>query len=240
MTRSTRDERPPVDSPLARFLERLQRSFSHDLRTPLATIVNYAAVLETTRGADADDVRDLGRRIRGNTQRVASMIQLLAQATALASRPLRAASTDLLVLARSVICDAGGRGGVQLRAGARDSLAEVDAEVVGFAWRSYLAVEGDAHGQAVDEAEVAVAHAGEHVDVSLSCEARQPVMAAGPPEPAQVDLPAFLRHDNGPARLECALGLSLAQDLVACHGGELQVFGRPGSGSVLRLHLRAA
>ena len=107
---SRRDPNVAGELPIARFLERIRNSFSHDLRTPLGSIVNYAAVLEATQGADTEEVRDLGRRIRGNAQRASRMIQLLANATGLASRPYRAVLTDLLALAQSVLSDVGGPG----------------------------------------------------------------------------------------------------------------------------------
>jgi len=43
---NVRRENVQNEQPLVRFLERIRKSFSHDLRTPLGSIVNYAAVLE--------------------------------------------------------------------------------------------------------------------------------------------------------------------------------------------------
>src|SRR5688572_17583670 len=118
---------PPA---LARFLQRVHKSFSHDLGAPLGSIVNYACVLESgqslpSRPASDDDsasapsdahaheVRELGRRIRTNAMRAARMLQLLATATGLASRPLHGESADALPLAKSILMDAGGRGQVR-------------------------------------------------------------------------------------------------------------------------------
>src|SRR5262245_44128836 len=135
---------PSIPSPaLARFLERIRRAFSHDLRTPLGAIVNYAAVLESPQVPSADDLQDLARRIRGNAHRTTRMIQGLASVVDLASRPLRSSGTDLANLASSVLLDAGGLGEVcTLPAGARP-VADVDAEVLGFAWRAWVAVQAD-------------------------------------------------------------------------------------------------
>lgn len=228
------------EQPLVRFLERIRKSFSHDLRTPLGSIVNYAAVLEASQGAEAEEVRDLGRRIRTNAQRMARMVQLLATATGLASRPLRDASTDLLTLARAVLTDTNGRGQVRLGHDARSALAVIDAEVVGFAWRAYVAVECDALGHPVDEAELVVIKAQDDLTVELKCGA-EPVTLSGPAiSEANVELPSYLRHNGGPARLESSMGLSLAQDLVVSHGGQFEVWGRPGARSGLRLRFPSA
>lgn len=227
------DPTPANERSLARFLDRVRSSFSHDLRTPLGTIVNYAAVLESTQGVDAADVRDLGRRIRGNAQRATRMIQLLANATGLASRPLRTATTDLLALAQSILTDVGGRGRVRLAANTTSALVEVDAEVLGFAWRAYNAVEHDSRAKPIDDAELELNRAADALEVELRCGAPAPneTSLARP----VLELPGFLRHNGGPDRLESGLGLQLAQDLVVSLGGELHVWGRPGIRSGLRL-----
>ncbi len=153
--KSRRDEFEAAP-PLVRFLERIRKSFSHDLRTPLGTIVNYAAVLEANQGSDAEEVRDLGRRIRSNAQRVARMVQLLATATSLASRPMQTDPTDLVALAKSVLGDGGGAGRVLSSGNPKQLFADVDAEIVGFAWRAFVAVQNDARGKPIDELEVAI------------------------------------------------------------------------------------
>lgn len=231
---SAREQTASVEQPLARFLERVRRSFSHDLRTLLGTIVNYAAILEAKPSSDPEEIRDLGHRIRGSAQSAANMIQLLASATGLASRPLRATPTDLYALARSVLMDAGGRGEVHSGTSELGSLVDVDAEVLGFVWRAYVAVEKDSLGKPLDGAALRVlAASGELIlELSWAGSRAEPVPLA---RRDVVDLASFLRHSGGPARLESALGLGLAQELVFSHGGDLQVWGRLGGHSGLRV-----
>lgn len=224
-----------------RFLERIQKAFSHDLRTPLGTIVNYAGVLETMQEPNAEEVRDLGRRIRGNAQRVARMVQMLVVAMGHANRPLRCSSTDLAALAAAVLADAGGRANVQSIPSGVVRIVEVDAELLGFAWRAFVAVESDARGRALDELELRSEWNDGRLVVELST--RDGSTPAGAdlrvPRP-YVARQDYLRHNGGPARLECALGFGLAEELLASHGGEVQVWGRPASASGLRVTLPAA
>jgi len=235
---SQRDARKVDGStPLAAFLERVRTSFSHDMRTPLGTIVNYSAVLETHEGAGADEIRDLGRRIRTNALRVSRMIQLVATATGLAARPLSAASTDMSALARSILIDAGGRGHVQLVPDGASTWADVDAEVVGFALRAYVSVENDARARPIDALDLRVEDRSGRTWLDVRC---GDATANGTPPTelaTNAGLPVFLSHDNGPARAECAMQLGLACDLIHSHGGDLHVWGRPGVSSGVRVSL---
>lgn len=234
------DPTPAAGLPLARFLERIRCSFSHDLRTPLGTIVNYAAVLEATPGVDSVEVRDLGRRIRDNAQRVSRMVQLLATATGLASRPWQTTTTDLVVLAQSVVTDLGGRGRVRLAPNMSTALVDVDAEILGFAWRAYAAVEHGTRARSVDECELLLEKGFQDVRVELRCGPPNPVATGSQTLETDLELTEFLRHNGGPDRLESAMGLKLAEDLVISLGGELRVWGRPGVRSGLRFRFPAA
>lgn len=214
---------------LTRFLDRICFAVSHDLRTPLGTIVNYASVLEAAQGPGSYETRDLAARIRSNAQRSARMVQLLVTVIGLASRPLSSSETDLLVLVRSILGDAGGRGSAHLLPESQHSNVDVDAEVVGFAWRAYLATESDSVGRPVDGAGLLVRQDGGCVQIDLRCD------GAGAAE--RTDLPGYLRFSHGPARLENSLGLGLAEELLVCHGGALEMFGKPGARSGIRLRL---
>jgi K+-sensing histidine kinase KdpD len=228
-------------SALVCFLENTHKAFSHDLRSPIGTIVNYATVLEGTEGPQTEVVRDLSRRIRGNAQRIARMIQTLVSATSLASRSLRSTTTDLAAFARSILADAGGRGQVRMTTSSREPVIGIDSEILGFAWRAFVAVQADARGAPVHAAELEVVRGGEQLQLEFRC---APDLEQLPPQlgadvvPA-AELQSFLRLNNGPGRLECGFGLSLAEHLIVCHGGTFSVWGRPGSSAGLRLSMAA-
>ncbi len=241
----TRDDLSAVaPQALARFLKRVHKSFSHDLGAPLGSIVNYACILESGQagvasahdqdgaqpgaGAQGPEVRELGRRIRTNAMRAARMIQLLATATGLASRPLHAGSTDVLPLAKSVLMDAGGRGQVRGVAPG-ETLVGLDPDLIGFVWRAYVAVENDARGKPTDEAALQVTEQDGHVLIEMRCSAN------GSVPDDRSDATNFMQQNVGPARMESSMGFGLAEDLVLSHGGDFEVWGRPGRSSALRL-----
>jgi light-regulated signal transduction histidine kinase (bacteriophytochrome) len=225
---------------LTRFLDRIRYAVSHDLRTPLGTIVNYATVLEAAQGPGSFETRDLAGRIRRNAQRSARMVQLLVTVIGLASRPLASSSTDLLVLVRSILGDAGGRGSAHLLPDSQASNVSVDAEVVGFAWRAYLATESDSSGKPVDAAGILVRQDEDSVQIDLRCDASETAQDPGTEAVERTDLLGYLRFSHGPARLENSLGLGLAEELVVCHGGTLEMFGKPGARSGIRIRLPGA
>jgi hypothetical protein len=234
---------PPA---LARFLQRVHKSFSHDLGAPLGSIVNYACVLESGQGlpassspedggsstAHATEVRELGRRIRTNAMRAARMLQLLATATGLASRPLHGEAADALPLAKSVLMDAGGRGLVRGVAPGV-TLHGLDPDLIGFVLRAYVAIENDARGKPTDEASLEVTEEDGHVVVEMRCGANGSVPGD------RSDATNFMQQNVGPARMESSMGFGLAEDLVLSHGGEFEVWGRPGRASALRLRFPA-
>lgn len=234
----TRRSEAVHDHTLSRFLEHIRGSFSHDLRTPLGTIVNYAGVLEAQQSVNLEDVHNLGLRIRENALRVARMIQQLATATGLANRAPHATATDLAALARSVLVDAGGRGEVSVTAESTAHVKEVDAEILGFAWRAFVAVEADASGGPVHELALEIREAPGAVLVELR-RGSTSVQDAHAVASASLEVGSYLRHNGGNARLETSMSFSLAQDLVVSHGGELGVWGRPGAGSGLSVRLPA-
>jgi len=237
---SRRDRLVEGEAPIARFLDRVRAAFSHDLRTPLGSIVNYAAVLESKAGAESEDVRDLGRRIRSNAQRASRMIQLLAGGMGLASRPLRAASTDVVALAQAVLTDTGVQGRARPGASSQDTLTEVDPEVLGFALRAYAALEHDARGKSPADVDLLVRKESGHVQIDVSTHGPRGAAdsTTGPNfDAGELELTQFLRHNGGADRLETSLGLKLAQDLLVSLGGDLQVYGRPGLGSGMRLRI---
>ncbi|HUR28458.1 MAG TPA: histidine kinase dimerization/phospho-acceptor domain-containing protein [Planctomycetota bacterium] len=214
----------------SRFLQRIRESYSHDLRTPLSTIVNYAAVLESKKGPQSEETRDLGRRIRENALRTARMIQQMAVATELANRSLRPAPTDLTDLARSVLVDLGGEGVVDVVSDAESSMAEVDAGILEFAWRAYVGVENDAARKPLDQVGLEIRKLDSELVIDIWRGERVP-------SPELLEPKSYLLHDIGPARLECSMAFHLAHDLVVSHGGELSPWGHAGVGSGLRYRL---
>lgn len=222
---------------LIRFLDRIRHAVSHDLRTPLGTIVNYASVLEASQGPGSYETRDLAVRIRKNAQRSARMVQLLVTVIGLASRPLATSTTDLLVLLRSILSDAGGSGSVQLLPTSQAAIAPVDAEVVGFAWRAYLATESDSAGRPLDGVGLLVRQDDASVQIDLCCAGQEPTSPEESAAVERTDLLGYLRFSHGPARLENSLGLGLAEELLVCHGGALEMFGKPGGRSRMRIQL---
>src|SRR5262245_25889929 len=87
------------------FLERIRRALAHDLRTPLGTIANYAAILEYPGDAKAEDIQVFAGRIRTSAVRAATMLQHVTEAIVLSERAPRNDEIDPNALLRSILSE---------------------------------------------------------------------------------------------------------------------------------------
>jgi signal transduction histidine kinase len=213
---------------LARFLESARKHSFHELRGRLGTIVNFASVLES--GAPSGpETADVAARIHTNAMATVHMLQSLGSAIELAARPLRPRSTDLCSLARTIVAELGGQAAVHPLD--RGATAIVDPELVSFAWRAFLPMQGDSP----------VPGSSLSVDAALHADELVLQLATGTPEALAGDLPetdvhSYVQHDTGSGRAQNALALTLAHHLVASHDGRMSLQGVPGK-SRLRLAL---
>jgi two-component system, OmpR family, sensor histidine kinase MtrB len=213
------------------FLEALSRAYSHDLRSPLGTIVNYATMLESEDTLRPDEVRSFARRIRSNAMRAADMLQTVAAATHIAARPAQAEATDLCALLKRSLGERTGETEVQVRGVDGKNVPVIEAAVVACAWSAYLALEQEVAGTAP-----------RNIALEVDCHDGCLALHLGTGEGADVgvsafDLPRFLRESGGNVRPETSLALRVAVELVRMRGGTVELWGRPGASSVLRICL---
>jgi signal transduction histidine kinase len=228
---------PPPDDALRRLHERIARGLGHDLRTPLGTIVNCASLLDGGDAPDAATVRDAAARIRRQASALADASQLLADALRIAAQPPALRSGAPLTLLRALAEEIGA--GVRLReapagAAAVPAALALDARRVGYAWRTFLAIERTARATLPAEAEVRVARSAADASIELGFDG---ALAAAP---AWVAPPDWARSAESRLAPLARLTLEVGGDLLAATGGTLEVAGAPGRGSALRLRLPIA
>jgi signal transduction histidine kinase len=225
----TPDKDRAQELPLARFLERARSYCFHELRGSLGTISNYASVLELGQ-ANSTEISDLARRIRTSALRTARLLQLFGNAVDLASRPLNSRTTDLRELAHAVLVEVGGAGDVSCED--PEASAEVDPDLVNFAWRAYVEMETGCRGQPIHHVVLRVSSGTGKSEFELECCDGTP-----PADSGEEGLESYLGRISGSARLEHAPGLTLAHHLVTSHEGRMDLSGEPGRASRLRLAL---
>jgi hypothetical protein len=162
------------------------------------------------------------------------MMQLFGTAIELASRPLRRRSTDCGRLAQSVLTEAGGHG--TLQCAGPDPIADVDADLVAFAWRAFVALQGDPDRP--DGWVLSVSSTPHGCELELRSGSDE--LAPPGPDAPEADIQSYVHQGTGgtgPDRLENGLALTLAHHLVASHEGRMELRGCPGGGSSLRLAL---
>ena len=221
---------------LARFFERAQRYSFHELRGRIGTIANFAAVLESGQ-VSAEEALESAGKIRVQALTAARMMQIFGTAIELASRPLRRLSMDCCRLAQSVLTDAGGHGTVQCAG--PDPIADVDADLVAFAWRAFVALQGDPAGGRIVDWVLSVSSTPHGCELELRSGSGE--LAPPGPDAPEADIQSYVHEGTGgtggPEWLENGLALTLAYHLVASHEGRMELRGRPGGGSSLRLAL---
>lgn len=214
---------------------------SHELRTPLTSIGGYAQLLE-----EDDELSDLARRhlavIQRNTDRLNRLV------------------ADLLSVAQY---DAGAVGFARERIDLVDVVRDAVEAVAGAAERSGLAMsmsvpdtlaivgDGQRVAQVVDNLvsnAVKYTPSGGSVQVRLAEEDGDAVLEVSDTgigiEPADIErlFDRFFRSREAERRAiaGAGLGLAITKDIVAGHGGRIEVESELGKGSVFRVRLPLA
>jgi signal transduction histidine kinase len=207
----------------------VQKSLGHDLRTPLGTIANYAAVLERNPATGADEVQRIAQRIHANAMDAATMLSLTLDALRIAARPPSPSQFDAAALLKKVATELAH--GVQIVGDGRaaeDGAFQFDPDLVACVWKTFLAF---ARVESPAFAGKAWLARSDEVERSLLvlCLGR-----ADPGAPA-VTLEEFFSHAPSDSTLVRSFGLALCRELVTTHGGTLELAGRAGAEVVLRL-----
>lgn len=213
-------------------------AFTHELKTPMTSILGYADMLRTIR-CEPDEQHEAAGAIYHEAKRLEELSQKLLQLMRLSEEPLTlsptamAAVLALLRRAAGPFCRAQG---VTLTApdcpavvlGSRELLADLLLNLV------HNAVKASARGQTV---RVACEAAGGRLAVRVIDE------GCGIP-PGEIDrlTEPFYMVDKSRARQEggSGLGLSLCQKIAAAHGAALQIASRQGAGTTVTILLALA
>jgi signal transduction histidine kinase len=211
------------------FLERVKKTLGHDLRTPLGTIANYAAVLEQTPRDEGDDVRRMAQRIRANAMGVATMLEQTLGALLLAARPPAPAPFDATALLAKIARElAHGIAVVGDAKAAEVGAFQFDAALVAFVWKTFVELVRSESPAIACRAWIARHDEDERAVLVLSLGREDDGAAA-------VALEKFLTREPDDAAPVRSFGLALCRELVAARGGALEVAGRAGAAVVLRV-----
>ncbi|HXF73200.1 MAG TPA: ATP-binding protein [Actinomycetota bacterium] len=222
-----------------RALDEMKNTFleavSHDLRTPLTSILGSALTLEQSGGhLSSDDALDLVRRIAANARKLERLLGDLLDLDRL-QRGIVAPQrrrTDLARLARHVVDEAESLRGRPVQLDLREAWADVDAAKVERILENLLAnaVRHTPAGTRIwvttrpvpGGVEIAVEDEGPGVAEEL----REAVF-----EPFH-QVPGKPNHSPG-----VGIGLSLVRRFAELHGGRAWVEDRPGGGASFRVFL---
>jgi len=215
------------------FLQLIRKRFSHDLRGPLGTIVNYAALLEDERTSDFAQVRDYAGRVRQSAMRAASMLQAVSNAVGALTTPTPFEAVELASIVRDAAAQAGSPQGVVVDfvASSPEASAPLGRRaVVFFALTAFLRLARELSDDAALRVTCECSLTEREVEFRVWSSARPSAL------PTISELEPLLREEGRRVSAECSFALRLAADLAAATGGAFELRGRPGAafGCVLR------
>jgi signal transduction histidine kinase len=218
--------------------ERLKRDFvanvSHQLRTPLTTILGYSELLERTEAATGGG-KGQAAAVRQASLQLGRLIEKVLDIALLDAGELKL--NPGRVVLETLVADAA------LRWEAAAKLAGVT--LIPVAGAGSIVADAQRLGQVLDHLlENALRHtpAGGEITVSAAFgegEARLQVADSGRGIPFHVQAHIFDRF-SGEDRLGPGLGLALVKAIVELHGGWVTLESEPGSGSTFTCHLPGA
>jgi phospho-acceptor domain-containing protein len=211
------------------FLERIRRALAHDLRTPLGTITNYAAILEYQEEAKPADVRVFAGRIRQSAVRAAAMLQHLTDAIVLSEREPSLAGFEPVGLVRALISELPVPARFPANGQEPSGRLPLDSDLLAFTWRAFLVINAEAPGVTGLDVDVEVAHDDGVMLVDMWLGARPTA------PPTHSGTSKYIEGGAETTLPESCFALGLAEDLVHMRGGEMSLWGRPGQASNLRL-----
>lgn len=218
---------------LGSFLERVRKALSHDLRTPLGTISNYAAILEFQGDAKPDEIRAFAHRIRSSSSRAASQLGHAADALGLVISDSEPTSTDVNALLGRILEEQMLLARFPARTTNHDEPVMLDEALVTFAWRAFLAMMREGASGKMLDVDLGVARGEQASTLDLY---------VGPriPRPAEMfDVARFISA-TPEASPEACFALALAEELVALRGGKLSLTGSARGSAGLSLQLPPA
>jgi light-regulated signal transduction histidine kinase (bacteriophytochrome) len=118
----------------------LQRSVSHDLRSPIGAVLNFATVLELDHGEDlGPEGRSIVHRIRRSAESGLVLLDALSRLSRVSRAPLRPAPLDVETIVRQAFAELGEMGGrLELAVGTLPTVV-ADADLLRTAFRELLA-----------------------------------------------------------------------------------------------------
>lgn len=213
-----------------RLRSTLLSAISHDIRTPLTTIVGLSSALVSNQALSPDQVKELARSIQEDAERLNNFVTNLLDMAKLHSGPVKlnkqwqpleeVIGTSLSLLSNALI-----EFKVDIELQVEVPLLEFDAVLIEHVLFNLLdnAIKYAAKGSWIRIAAVKAQN-----DVEISVQDDGPGVAPGL---EQTIFDKFTRGEKETSLTGAGLGLSICQSIVEAHGGQIWVKNISGSGA---------
>lgn len=214
------------------FHERVRRALSHDLRSPLGTIANYASILEYHGEPKPEEVQVFAGRIRTSALKAAAMLQIVSEALTLSRDAGRADMLEPAGVLRAILADLGLHAHFPARGREPIERFPIDRDLLAFTWKAFLTANAEASNGRVLDIDIEVASTNDEY-VSTLWVGAIPLSAS-----ELLDAANFPGSAAEHGRPEACFALGFAEDLIRLHGGVFGLWGRAGEAAGLRIAWR--
>ena len=236
MQRDDKDLGSPAGTVSAE-LEALYSALSHELRSPLGAVLNYASILELDYASQLDaDAQEIIARLRRNADAVVALLDALARMAGIERAELRAERLDLASLARAAfdgVRPAGSR--AELAIGELPELT-ADAALLGIALEE-LFTNAIKFSASREKAHVAISGWAGDADSIVLCVRDDG--AGFDPRFARKLFSVFSRLNPRGVYPGAGVGLALVRRIAERHGGRVWAESEPDAGARFYLELPA-
>jgi hypothetical protein len=222
-----------VGAPVLALVETVRKSLAHDVRTPLGTIVNYAALLESIEQPQVPEIRGLARKMRDNAMRAATMLQQISGAVGVLARPEGATEVAVGALLYRGMRSATSQPGPRFGHSGGPAHVQANAALLAFVWTSVFRFDFELRHEPPHEAQFEVEHVDALLCVTVWLGARETQV------PPPFDIRQLVRHCGDRVSIESRMALELALGLVESVGGRCTLHGELGGDCAVRIGVLA-
>lgn len=211
------------------LMETLRRAIAHDVRTPLGTIVNYAAILEASDATASQEVRGVARKIRASAMRAAGMLQQISGAISVLSRGSDISEVELAPFLRECFEAASHGRSPRLESSGGLEHMRCSASTCAFLWKTLFQLDRELRGESPERVEYEAVEQDGQLVLTVWLGGRNQEL------PEVHDWASLMREEHERISADTRIALELSLALIQACRGQCTLHGQLGFRCALRV-----